>query len=677
MRLVRSLSRAGLKFCLVLIALLAATQIIARLSWSLPESGPFPAGALPLSARVPWQSPQVSAVHCVTEWAVERGRRFRQAPMLEARVQSRELPAVEDRVPENPLVIIPPEQCGPYGGTWERLATSPGDIPNGIVGRVCYEGLTRYGPMGDEILPNVAERWAVEDDGRSFTFWLRRGMHWSDGAPFTVDDILFWYEDVLQNSELTPTLPNYLVRGGELMKVEKVDDFTVRFRFKEPYGIFLKLIAGRYGDYMIQYSARYMRQFHPRYTPLAELEKQAKQKRFDFWYQLFANRHDWTNPDAPRLTAWVLKRPPPAAPIVFERNPYYWKVDSEGNQLPYIDRVSVGIFDLETLNLKASNGEVGMQGRNIAFSSYPLFMENRERGGFRVLNWLDGGDAMNALCLNLNHKDPVVRGLMQDFRFRVALSLAINRDELNQVCYFGLGQPRQACPSPSSAYYSAEYEKAYIEYDPGEANRLLDEVGLERRDSHDFRLRPDGQPLRLTIETSSAMVYPQLIQLVADHWTAVGVKTEMRLLARDLWQRRVDALLHDVTVWTGAGEYIPILDPRYFFPHNIGSYYALNYMRWYTSGGKRGEQPLPDMLRCIDLYRQIEATPDDAEQVRLFKQILDIDRKNLWVIGLVGELPAFHIVKNTFRNVPENAVFTFVFRSPCNTAPECFAIEEN
>jgi peptide/nickel transport system substrate-binding protein len=505
---------------------------------------------------------------------------------------------------------------------------------------------------------------------------LREGVRWSDGTPFTTDDVVFWYNHILLNPDVTAIVPRQFKRGGEVMRLEKVDSCVFRIHFNEPYGLFMNILASGFSEQFVSCPAHYLRQFHANFTPEEQLNALARTRGFDRWYLLLKDKRDWDNPEHPRLWAWLIVDPPPARPAVWERNPYYWKVDQEGNQLPYIDRLVFDIYDVETINLKAMNGEVGMQGRHLDFANYPLFMENRDKGGYRVHHWLDGGDGGYALALNLNHEDPVLRGVFQDKRFRIALSHALNRDELNEACYFGLGKPRQKSPPSCSAYYYPVYEQAYIDYDPEKANRLLDDMGLDRRDKQGVRLRPDGKPFHLYIEVSSAMIYPRLIELVAAYWTAVGVKTEMKLIARQLSQVRRDALLPDVSVWTGAGEYIPTLDPRWFLPHNPGSFHALDYTRWYMTGGRKGQKPPPAMMRCIEIYDQIEAASDEETHIALFKDIMDINLENLWVIGMVGEVPAIFLVNNSFRNVPEVAIAGWVFRTPGATAPECYAIEE-
>jgi peptide/nickel transport system substrate-binding protein len=309
------------------------------------------------------------------------------------------------------------------------------------------------------------------------------------------------------------------------------------------------------------------------------------------------------------------------------------------------------------------------------FLNYPLFMENRERGRYEVLHWINGGGGTLQLAPNLNLKsDPVLQKLFQDSRFRIALSHAINRDEINEICFFGIGKPRQLCPPPASPFYSAAYERAYIDYDPAKANALLDEMGLTKNKSG-VRLRPDGVPITVYIETTSMTGNNRLLEMVAAYWTAVGVKTDVKMTARQLFYARKSALMHHVGVWWPGDELIPVIDPRWFLPFSAESIHAIGYARWFNSGGKTGIEPTGDIRTCIELYQQIQQTPDEAEQRRLFAEIIKLNQKNLWVIGTIGEMPAIMLKSHSFRNVPEVAVSGWIFRTPGNTAPECYAID--
>ncbi|MHB9134104.1 MAG: ABC transporter substrate-binding protein [Armatimonadota bacterium] len=650
------------------------TELLAHTSWGLSRAH-RPLTNTPPVAFADWEKLKTTTYHSVAEWQAQ-ARVFHESPMLQARVKAGKLPAVEQRLPLEPQVITPPEQMGPYGGTWRRYGTDVADIQTYVVHRLPYPNMLRWGPKADVLQPHIVTKWTIGDGARTFTFHLRKGVRWSDGVPFTADDIIFWYRHVLQNKDLTPSIAREYKRGGELMKLEKVDDYTIRIRFKEPNGRFLDNMAAMPGYEMIDVSAHYFKQFHPDFVPLEQLNKMAKEHGYDFWYQRFAQLRDWVNPDAPRLWAWIVTSPPPARPIVLERNPYYWKVDPKGNQLPYIDRITFEIFDPETINLKAINGEVDMQDRHIRFENYPLFMEHRSQGHYRVLRWVDSNGGTNNLPLNMNSKDPVKHQLFNDKRFRIALSLAINRDEINKACFFGTGMPRQCAPPPTSAFYSKEYEQAYTQFDPAEANRLLDEVGLTRRNREGLRLRPDGKPLTIKIDALPMACSLSALELVAKHWTAVGVKTDVNVLARQLFYQRKTALMHDVAVWYGADEQNPLLDPRWFFPWKDESNFGIAYAAWFRSNGKKGEKPPAEIRQAMDLYRRIELAQDEKTQRDLFMKIIDLNRQNLWTIGTIGEVPIIYIVSDRFRNVPEVAISGWQFRGPANTAPECYAIGE-
>jgi peptide/nickel transport system substrate-binding protein len=252
----------------------------------------------------------------------------------------------------------------------------------------------------------------------------------------------------------------------------------------------------------------------------------------------------------------------------------------------------------------------------------------------------------------------------------------MDRQQLNEIAFFGIGQPCQISPPAISPFYSEAYEKAYIEYHPEEANRLLDEMGLKTRNKAGIRLRPDGKPLHIRIEIASVFLSTPMFELIAKQWTDVGIKTQLKLEARQLFYTRKSALMHDVGVWGSADELIPVIDPRWFFPFSQESIQGIGYARWFLSNGKRGIVPPEEMMKCMELYQQIERIPDPTEQVRLFQQIIELNRQNLWVIGTIGRVPSLFVVKDTFRNVPEVAVSGWIFRTPGNTAPECYAIDQ-
>jgi peptide/nickel transport system substrate-binding protein len=604
---------------------------------------------------------------------IQAQMRYKEAPMLAELVKAGKLPPVEQRLPKEPAVVKPFEEIGQYGGTWRRAYLGPADIGAPMF-RLPYDPLVRWAPNYSTVLPNLAKSWDVSEGGRVFTFRLVEGVKWSDGTPFTSDDIAFWYEDVLLNKDLTPTFPRWLTVGGEPVKVEKVGDYTVRFRFSSPYGLFLQNMAQPQGMEPVLYPKHYLRQFHPRYVSMDKLNQMAKEAKLESWNQLFLNKGTRQgNADLPTLSAWRTTIPIPATRFTMERNPYYWKVDPAGNQLPYIDRIVHDLLgDREAVVLKAVSGEIDNQQRHLDTKDFTLLMENREKGGYRMPKLTHTAATHVTLYPNFNHKDPVLRGLIHDRRFRFALSLAINRQEINELVYSGLAEPRQASPRRDSPYYYEKLEKAYAQYDPKRANQLLDEMGLTRRDSEGFRLRPDGKTLALTIDMTPG--WEDQGTIIRENWEAIGIKTALKVSDRSLWTTRWQAADTDVVVWWGEGGsgIEPVLNFRVYSPVDGGHLGGQLYNLWYRTGGKSGEEPPPDIKRTIELYEKIQTTVDEGERARLMREVLDLNAENIWTIGVTSPAPLPWVVKNNMRNVPESDLATWPYPNPGPIYPEQF-----
>ncbi|HOK30303.1 MAG TPA: ABC transporter substrate-binding protein, partial [bacterium] len=362
--------------------------------------------------------------------------KFAESPQLAELVKQGKLPPLEQRIPKNPLVVTPYEEIGQYGGTWRRTWSGLSDSAGPY--KLCSEHLVMFNKDGTKVLPNVAESWKVTRDAKTYTFKLREGIRWSDGTPLTTEDVVFWYEDIILNKDLTPTIPNWLTSGGKPLKLEKIDTYTFKVEFEEPNALFLISIGKMGGGHTFFAPKHYLKQFHPKYTPKEKLDELVKKAGLQNWYQLFGNMNDFLqNPDLPVIYPWKATNLPTATLQIMERNPYYWKIDPEGNQLPYIDRITHTLLGSagETAVLKAISGEVDMQERGLVIDNYTLLMENRTKGNYRVLRWPQGTGASPAILLNQNVKDPVLRKIFEDRRFRIALSLAINREEINQLFY--------------------------------------------------------------------------------------------------------------------------------------------------------------------------------------------------------------------------------------------------
>jgi peptide/nickel transport system substrate-binding protein len=610
-----------------------------------------------------------------------------QAPMLQARVKAGELPPLEERLPAEPLVVQPVEEVGEYGGTWHRQSIGPGDVRIGD--RLTYQTLVRWkGPTNvSEIVPNVAKSWEVSADGAAFTFHLRKGHKWSDGEPFTSDDWVFWYEDVLLNEDLNPVFPKDFrdPARDEAMVLEKIDDYTFKVTFASSYGLFIPKMAGPGGLWLAQaHPKHYMKQFHPNYVEKAELDKKVKDAGFDNWWELFGDRGGpWQkqNAELPVLFAWVPKQVPPAVPIIHERNPYYYKVDPEGNQLPYIDRIVHELVeDSEMLNMRAVAGKVDMQFRHIIWTNYPLFVDNAEKGNYRVMKWKLARGSGAVLPLNLNHSDPGKRELFQNQKFRAALSVAIDRDEINEFCYMGMGTPRQMAVIEECPYFKPEHATRYAEYDPDEANALLDEIGLTERDEEGFRKQLDGKKLTITIEYAPVFgPWKDLSAMVAEDWKEVGIRAMPKEEARPLFSERCEEGHEvDLGIWTADRCATPLVEPWYFMPIGGGTPCSngRDWWDWYLTGGDSGEEPPEEVKHQYELWDKCKGATSKEERDKYAEEFFDNASGQLWYIGIVGGLPHVGIVKKNFRNVPEEAISDWLQLTPGNTATEQYFIRQ-
>jgi len=605
---------------------------------------------------------------------------FNEAPMLAEKVKAGALPSVEKRLPTAPAVVKPEDRPGQYGGTWRRAYTGLSDLVGAR--RVLYDPLVRWSP-DYKILPNLAAKWEISEDGRVFTFHLVQGVRWSDGEPFTAEDILFYVEDILQEKELTPTLPKWIAPTGTLPKVTKAGDYTVRFEFEKPYTLFLEQLACPHGMALVCKPRHYLKKFHKKYAKPEELEALLKEYKASTWAKLFQDVSDlqramFVSKDLPSICAWVTTVPAPAKRFVMERNPYYWKVDTEGNQLPYIDTV---VHDLQaesqTIVLKAIAGEIDMQGRRLGgMQNSVLLLASQGEGKYRLVPKTSTASVGLLLAPNLNHKDPAMKAIFSDPRFRKALSHAINRKEINKIVYRGKGIPRQAAPLKESHFYSPTYEKAYLEYDPNKAAALLDEMGL-KVGAGGKRQRPDGKPLQISLDVMvSIQSWVDMAEIVASNFKAVGIETEVKSESMELFRQRTQSAAHDIALWSGDGGIEVLLEPRWYFPYSSESLNAPLYAQWFQSGGKKGEEPPPAIKDMMETYNQITGTVSEEKKRELFGKILKANEENLWVIGLVHDPPDYYVVSKDMYNVPKKDFQSWIYPNPGPIHPEQFFFQK-
>jgi len=598
-----------------------------------------------------------------------------QAPALQEMVRAGTLEPLEERLPANPLVVEPVEKIGTYGGTW-RSGLRGGSDNAWIFRTIGYEPMISWTRDWNSLEPNVAESWEVNADATEFTFHLREGMKWSDGAPFTADDIVFWFNDVILNEELTPSVPNYLRTGEDPGAVEKIDDYTVKFTFAGPYGTFLLQLASANGPAITSHPRHYMEQFHIDYNPDADAVAEAE--GFEDWVAYFEYINDggccgyYNSPDLPHLWAWMQTSGygENTTTVRAERNPYYWKVDPEGNQYPYIDSVLYNVGnDVETLVLQAISGEIDYQDRHIAtFNNKAVFFDNQEQGGYRLVEKLAADNNVMELSFNLNHPDPVKNEIFNNNNFRIGLSHAINRQEIIDLVFVGQGEPWQPAPMPSSPYYSERLATQYIEYNTDLANEFLDSAGYSERDADGFRLGPDGNRISFTIDVPTVNTeHIDMVELIDTYWAEVGIDMTPNVIDRSLGQQRLVVLEHDANVWGGPGGigFGTLLDPRNYVPmHGHSRYGRAWYEYWLDPEGETAQEPPEAVLKQFDLYRQVLASAEEADQIRLMKEILEIAADQFYSIGISKPSTPYAVAAVNLRNIIEDMPTAWQYPTP-------------
>jgi len=615
-----------------------------------------------------------------------------EAPILAELAAAGDLPRVAERVGPEPVVVEGVDGIGAYGGTWLRLANSDSDV--GIVAsRFAYSTLVRWSPQGYPIVPHLARRYEVSPDNREFTFVLRRGVRWSDGHPFTADDVLYWWEQEMKDPELTGALPTFMTVQGKPGRVEKLDAHRVRIVFPEPYGLFLARMAGPEGMGIASCPAHYLRPYHPKLGDQALIEKTMRSLKLQSPLAVYRQMKGIFNPEHPRLWPWVYRTYKPNPPQTFVRNPYYYMVDTEGNQLPYVDRLLLEVVSPNMIPIRAANGDVTMQGRHINYNEYTHLMSQRAKTGYEVYHWYCGDRSTFLVSPNLNLKpDPArpekakKRALLNDKRFRQALSLAMNRADIIDAEFNGQTEAAQNAPGPVSSFYEPSLYHNFTEHDPQRANTLLDDIGLTRRDYEGYRTFADGSRMTFFLNFCG-FTGGGPAQFIVDDWGTVGIRAVPRSRSRQLFYTEKAALDHDFNVWSGNSEFMPILEPRHFVPVNAESNFAIGFAKWFARGGLY-DDPLPEGPGCIEpppdhpirrameVYAASCATADPAEQQRMFRDVLRIAAENVWTINACTPPPTLMIVKDGFRNVPRTAVATWMFLTPGNAGIETYYFDE-
>lgn len=590
---------------------------------------------------------------------------LQETPMLADAVAAGTLPPVAERLPADPVVVdmaATGREQGRSGGQISWIAGRARDIR--IMNVYGYARLVGYAP-DLTFQADILESFEVEE-GRIFTFHLRPGHRWSDGEPFTTEDFRYQWFDVELNPELKPFGPDTrLLVNGEQPEVEILDDVTVRYTWPEPNPDLLPALAAARPLYLYA-PAHYMRQFHGDYADpdaLAAIVAESGARDWAAVHTLRGDLYDADNPDLPVLQPWRNTTTPPSERFVFERNPYYHRVDSTGLQLPYLDRVIVNISDSGLIAAKVGSGEADLQARHLRFDTYTFLKEGEARNNYTVHLWPTALGADLALYPNMNAEDPVMRELNRDVRFRRALSLAIDRDEINQVIYYGLATPSQNTALPQSPLYDPARAEAWAEFDLDQANALLDEIGLTERDGRGIRLRPDGQPLEIIVETAGERTEEaDMLELIADTWRQIGVALYTNTSQRDVFRTRVFAGEVAMSAWFGFDNALFTADtvPTELAPVDQS---WLQYPKWgqfVQTGGEAGEAvDMPFGESLMDLYDEWRVTVDRDRRAEILEEMLDIHADQVTSIGIVQGVLQPVVVRNTLHNVPELGIYSW------------------
>jgi peptide/nickel transport system substrate-binding protein len=584
-----------------------------------------------------------------------------ETPYFADQVTSGKLPPVVERIPQEPA-LAELETLGKPGGDMRMLMASPKDSRLMVV--YGYARLVAYTPAL-AIVPDMLRAVDVEE-GRIFTLHLRPGHKWSDGQPFTAEDFRYWFEEVAENPKLSPSgLPVQLTAGGEPPKFEVLDPTTVRYTWSTPNPLFLPMLAG--ADPIFIYTpAHYLKQFHEKYADKDKLAALVKDAGVRDWAALHTKRdvpYKNDDPKMPTLEPWVLKTKLPAERIVFERNPYYYRVDGAGHQLPYIDSVVFTIADSQIIPAKTGAGESDLQARYLRFDDYTFLKAGEGDGHYNVRLWRTGPGSQLALYPNLNVNDETWRKLIRDVRFRRALSLGIDRHEINQALYFGLAIEGQNTVLPQSPLFRTEYRADWAKYDIDQANALLDQVGLTNKDSDGMRLLPDGRPAAIIVEDSGeSSEKSDMLELIRDSWRHLGIALYTKPAQLTLFRRRVfsgEALMSmDKGIENGLAT--ASMSPAEFAPT---SQEQLEWPKWgeyCETKGKVGEAPdLPEAVKLKELYGNwLEATSED-DQARIWHDMLRIWADQVFSIGLIAGVLQPVVVNDKLKNVPSEGIYNW------------------
>ena len=580
------------------------------------------------------------------------------------------LPPLAERLPEEPLVVMPYDSVGRYGGVFDALSNASEAGTSDFLS-VRHVNLVRYSDDLSTIVPNIAKSWDWNDDYTQLTFHLRKGHKWSDGAPFTAEDVVFWYDNLALDPKVIAKPKDYVLVAGEPMKVEALDETTVRFTMPQPKPGLLAHFATHFGQGF--QPKHFLGKYHPDLNP--DADKLAQEAGFENGLAVISayyGNSDWTDTGSPMLNSpdKVGKLPKDAMPTLeshilvkettegrhFVANPYFHIVDTAGNQLPYINEMDeIYVNENEVRLLKLVNGEVDYKAQSLQLPSAPMLLDGQEKGDYTVD--LRPAITMPIISFNVTHADPEKRKVFGDLSFRKAMSVAINREEINETAFFGLGESRQYIGfSPQPKFVDDKWVKFAAEYDPEAAKAALDALGVKDVDGDGMRELPNGDKLVLNMQFATQGIAGQVVELVAQNWKEVGVQSVVKEVTPDEYRSMQSSNQLDVGLWEKGQPIAIILGNNELWVPPFENYFAhrsgMLWAEWVESGGKSGVEPPAYVKQLIDDINAFQSTPvgtpeSDAIGARMVENMTG----NLLFFGTVNApSPIYH--RNALKNFP-------------------------
>ncbi|AXS42510.1 ABC transporter substrate-binding protein [Breoghania sp. L-A4] len=573
------------------------------------------------------------------------------------------LPPVAERLPLEPLVVdleAKGREPGHHGGDLRTLIGRTKDVR--LITVWGYARLIGYDTdltLHADILKSVEV-----EEGRTFTLRLRRGHKWSDGAPFTSEDFRYWWQDIANNEHLSPSgPPKFMLVEGRKPAFEVIDEVTVRYSWHAPNPLFLPSLAKALPPFIYR-PAHFLKRFHEKYGDADDIAEMVARKKVRFWASLHNDRDEMyraSDAELPTLQPWMVAPHNSKQRQVLIRNPYFHRVDTQGQQLPYIDRVVMTVANARLIAAKTQAGESDLQARNLAFSDITVLKRGEEESGYTTRLWPIAKGAHIALLPNLTVRDPIWRTLMRRPRFRHALSLGIDRRMINRVLYFGLAAESNDTVLPQSPLYEPYYREAWTQFDTVLANTLLDELGLTKRRGDGIRLLPDGRPLEIIVETAGeSQEQLDVLELVAETWREIGIALFPKPSQREVMRDRALSGALVMSVWYGLENGIPTADmPPDDLAPVTGE--ALVWPAWgdyVESGGQSGEAvDYPPAKRLLTLYNAWLGSDTHDKRRMIWEEMLRIHADETFRIGLIAAVRQPVVVSDKLRNVPEEGIY--------------------